>query len=84
MRLLISSAMAAVIFAATAPAWAQSSDLNSINSSLSAQAQSRAAQQQQTTQMDRSLMQSERDQSLQQPAQNDYIINRQMHAMHHR
>jgi F0F1-type ATP synthase membrane subunit c/vacuolar-type H+-ATPase subunit K len=72
----------AVASAATVPALAQSSNLNSINNSLAEQGEMRALQQQQTTNFDQSLMQSERNQMYQQPGQNDYSMLPHMHGAH--
>jgi hypothetical protein len=72
----------AVASAATVPAFAQSSNLNSINNSLAEQGEMRALQQQQTTNFDQSLMQSERNQMSEQPVQNDYSMLPHMHGAH--
>ena len=70
----------AVASAATVPAFAQSSNLNSINNSLAEQGEMRSLQQQETTNFNQSLMQSERNQMYQQPTQNDYYLLPHMHA----
>ena len=69
----------AVASAATVPAVAQSSNLDSINNSLAEQGEMRSLQQQQTTNFDQSLMQSERNQMSQQPVQNSYYFRPPMH-----
>ena len=85
MRASIVCTLAFIATAATAPAFAQglpSSNLNSINNSLAEQGEMRSLQQQETTNFNQSLMQSERNQMSEQPVQNGYYMLPHMHATH--